>query len=89
MTGYELATLAISTVQATASLGAVVAILVGLRRMDQANRARRAEAEARDKREDARHAEAMTRLDQQGEALRALVQGLERQGAALEAALKG
>ena len=77
MSAVEIATLAISAVQATASLGAVTAILVGLRRMDEANRARFAEAEAREKREDARHAEAMTRLDQQGEALRTLIKGME------------
>ena len=77
MTGFEIATLAVSAVQATASLGAVTAILVGLRRMDQANRARVAEAEARsaetearEKREDARHAETMR-------ALNALIHGME------------
>ena len=77
MTAYETATLIVSAVQALASLGAVAALLVGLHRMDQANRARFAEAETHAAREDARHAEAMTRLDQQGEALRTLIRGME------------
>ena len=82
MTGYDIATLTISAVQAVASLGAVIAILVGIRQMRRAG-------DVREKREDARHAESMT-------ALRALIAGLEQQGgalrqqgAALEAALKG
>lgn len=67
MTGYELATLIISTVQAGAGLGAVVAIFVGIRQMRHAGDQRAA-------REDARHAEAMARLDQQAEALRVLIE---------------
>ena len=81
MTGYELATLVVSAIQATASIGAVIAILLGIRHMSRAG-------DQRAVREDARHAESMT-------ALRALVQGLEQQGealrtqgAALEASLK-
>ena len=89
MTGYEIATLVISTVQALASVGAVTAILVGIRQMRQAG-------DQRAEREDQRHAEAMTSLralvaglEQQGEALREMGEALRQQGAALEAALKG
>ena len=67
MTGYELATLIISAVQAGASLGVVVAIFVGIRQMRHAGDQRAA-------RENARHAEAMARLDQQAEALRVLIE---------------
>ena len=67
MTGYELATLAISAVQAVASLGAVTVILAGIRQM-------RHTGDLREKCEDARHAESM-------EALRALIRGMEHQGA--------
>ena len=82
MTGYELAALVVSAIQAMASIGAVIAILLGIRQMSRAGDQRAVQ-------EDARDAEAMT-------ALRALVQGLEQQGealraqgAALEASLKG
>ena len=63
MTGYELATLAISAVQAVASLGAVIVILVGIRQMRHAG-------DLREKREDARHAEAMRSLE-------AIIKGME------------
>ena len=77
MTGFELATIIINTVQAGASLGAVIAIFVGIRQM-------RLTGDQRAAREDTRHAEAMARLDQQAEALRGVIAGLERQGEALE-----
>lgn len=88
MTGFEIATLAIAAVQAAASLGAVTAILVGIRQMRHAG-------DQREKREDARHTESMTALqalvqglERQGEALQRQGEALERQGAVLETALK-
>ena len=74
MTGYELATLAISAVQAVASLGAVTLILVGLRQMRHAGG-------LREKREDARHAEAMRSLE-------AIIKGMEQQTAALQTVIE-
>ncbi len=74
MTGYELATLAISAVQAIASLGAVTVILVGIRQMRHAG-------DLREKREDARHAEAMRSLE-------AIIKGMEQQTAALQTVIE-
>ena len=74
MTGYELATLAISAVQAVASLGAVIVILVGIRQMRHAG-------DLREKREDARHAEAMRSLE-------AIIKGMEQQTAALQTVIE-
>ena len=74
MTGYELATLAISAVQAVASLGAVTVILAGIRQMRHAG-------DLREKREDARHAEAMRSLE-------AIIKGMEQQTAALQTVIE-
>jgi len=50
---------------------------VGLRRMDQANRARLAEAEARERREDAREKREDQRHVETMRALEALIKGME------------
>jgi len=68
--GQLWAAIAIPAVSGLVGLGQCALIWIGLRRMDQANRARLAEAEARErredareKREDARHAEAMRGME--------------------------
>ncbi len=74
MTTYAMATLAINAAHAVASLGAVAAILVGIRQMRRAG-------DLREKREDARHREAMRDADQRhAEAMRsleAIIKGME------------
>ncbi len=71
MTGHETAIIIISAVQAFASLGAVAAILAGIRQMRNAGDQRAA-------REDARHAEAMESIRegfrQQAEAIRVVIE---------------
>lgn len=95
MTGYELelASIFLRGVAAFAAVGALIAILLGLRQMRKAT-------EERAHREDIRHAESMEAIRAQGEAFRiqgealqGLVKGMETmielQGEALRGLVKG